>query len=96
MAFPLSAGANPFTGTLTADTWTLVATNVLWATINNDYNADQLVYLTYTLVGDAAPVGLSVPKWLLSDDYDPFDGAATARNIYLYPVGKDAVVTVET
>lgn len=95
MAFPLTQGSNPESGTLTKDGWRLVAQAVNTAKVNNDFGADQIVYVTYVNTGDAAPVGLNVPKWKIPSDFVQFDDGITARDIYVYPVDADAAVTVE-
>lgn len=95
MAFPVTPGSNPETETILKDGWRIVAQNVLLATINNEASANIIIYLTYVNTGEAAPSGLDIPKWKLSDDCNKFDGAGTARDVYLYAVDFDAQITME-
>ena len=95
MAFPLTPGSDPFSDTLTKDIWTKVAAGVNIAKITNQANADQLLWMTYNLPATADPIDLTVPLFSLSDAENKFEDGVTARDIYVYPVDKDAKILVE-
>ena len=97
MAFPLSQGSTPERGILPADEWTLICTSVSVAKITNLFKAGQLVWLTYTNITSAAPVGLTIPElWKIPADTAEFENGSGQSNIYCYPVKDDAEIRVQT
>jgi len=95
MALPATPGSDPQKATLTKDVWTLVAQAVNVAKINNNFGANKTVWFTYVKTGNAAPTNLTGVKWPFSDAVLTFTDNVTARDLYLYPVGETADVTME-
>lgn len=96
MAFPLSQGSTPESGTISADQWTELASEVSVAKITNLYEAGIIVWLTYTNIKSAAPVDLNVEKWKMPDNYAKFVNGAGRSKVYAYPVSQDALIRVQT
>lgn len=95
MALPKLTGDNPEKVELTKDAWTLVAENVNAAKLNSDFNATQLVFMTYLKTGDSPPIGLTVPKWSIPAAGVRFEDSATARDLYVFPKTQNAEITIE-
>ncbi len=98
MSFPLIQGATPFSGTIPADVWTLIADEVSVAKITNEDPASQEVWLTYANPLDTAPVAFDVAdsKWRLIDDTAQFENGAGQSKIYAYAKNKSAKIGVQT
>jgi|WetSurMetagenome_2_1015567.scaffolds.fasta_scaffold23308_4 hypothetical protein len=95
MALPIAPGSNPESATLTKDAWTKVAAGVNAAVIHNNFGSNTLVWYTYKTTGDTAPSGLTGVKWPFNGDKIEFADSVQARDLYLYPVGETADITVE-
>jgi hypothetical protein len=95
MALPATPGSNPQSATLTKDVWTLVAQGVNAARIHNNFGATLPVWYTYVTTAGAAPTDLTGVKWPFNSATIEFADTIQARDLYLYPVGDTAAITVE-
>lgn len=95
MALPKTVGSNPETVTITKDAWTLIANDVNVAKITSKFGKTQLVWITYIKIGNNKPTDLDIPKWKMPANVLEFEDSLTSRDLYLYPVDKDAKITIE-
>lgn len=96
MALPKALGANPTSEIIPKDVWTKAVAAVNTAKIHNNFGANQTVWMTYVTAGTLAPVGLNVPTWKVPGDFLQFTDSGVLRDVYLYAVGLDAAVTIES
>ena len=96
MALPKALGAIPTKEIIPKDVWTKAVSAVNTAKIHNNFGANQIVWMTYVTAAGAAPVGLDIPIWKVPGDFLQFTDGGVLRDVYLYAVGLDADVTIES
>lgn len=96
MAIPLTVGANPEIAEITdLKQWILIFTNLNSARTKLRDPEEHVVYLTYKLVNDPAPINLiDQPIWRLNTPPIKFGDGKTLRDIYVY-VDSNNPVTLE-
>lgn len=91
MFTPLTIGSPILEPIIPKDQWTLAFTGVNYAIMQKMFNP-QTVWVTYiNPLTEVPPVGLNVPKYSLANELE-FKDAQTLRDVYIYPVDKDAQI----
>ena len=97
MALPKILGDNPTDETVLKNGWRLVVQNVNAARFWKKFQTSTVVWYTYVKQGTAAPVGMSgFLKWTVTEEGIDFKDGSTARDLYLYSVGEDSLVGIES